>query len=121
MTDDYTLVLNYGETTALLDWIDELVQLPMSDGGSNWTGGFDLLVRTTAYTSRIDPEWCRFLRRAAGTAAMYPYRVQIPDHGVGQYRRSDILSARVWLPVHPDMPDIIPGERLLLLPTRKEQ
>lgn len=113
MNDAYKL-LSYGETNVLLDWIDEKVQLPMSEGGSNWTGGFDLLVKTTSYNGRIDPEWCRFLRRAAGTASVYPYKVQIPSLGVGQYRRSDILAVRVWLPVHPEMPKEIPGERLLV-------
>lgn len=113
MTVDHTRrVLDFRETIALLDWIDELVQLPTSEGGSNWTGGFDLLVSTTAYSGRVHPEWCRFVRRAAGTAAVYPYNVQIPGLGVGQYRRSDIFSVRVWLPVHPQMPDAIPGDRL---------
>lgn len=113
MTDD-ELVLDYGQTEALLDWIDELVQKPAGEGGSNWTGGFDLLVKTTPYSGRIDPEWCRFLRRAAGTASAYPYKVQIPSLGVGQYRRDDILAVRVWLPVHPQMPEVIPGWRLIV-------
>lgn len=114
------IILRDHEVDALFDWLEHRRDLPVNEGGGGWTGGFDLLVKTTAYTGRIDPLWCPFTRIAMGTAAVYPYKATIPGpatdplrvRGEGQWKRSEILAVRVWLPVHPDMPAEIPGERL---------
>jgi hypothetical protein len=105
------LTLSTREADALLDWLEHRRDLPLNEGGGGWTGGFDLLVATTAYTGRADPEWCPFERLAMGTAAVYPYKVQIPGGGIGQFRRTEIQGVRVWLPVHDEFPPEIPGDR----------
>jgi hypothetical protein len=99
------------EQRVLFDWLEARRDLPVNEGGGGWTGGFDMLVSTREYTGRVDPVWVPFERLAMGTAAVYPYKGRIPDAGQGQWKRAEILAVRVWLPIHPDFPEVIEGER----------
>lgn len=111
MIDQDRRVITEPEQRALFDWLEHRRDLPVNQGGGGWTGGFDMLVSTRNYTGLIDPGWVPFERLAMGTAAVYPYKGRIPGAGQGQWKRSEILAVRVWLPIHPDFPEVIEGER----------
>lgn len=65
--------------------------------------GDELLVDVSAYKSMPAGdtlEWCRVQNLAAGSAAVYPYKVEIPERGVGQFRASEVLAWRRPVSVH---------------------
>ena len=67
--------------------------------------GDELLVDVSPYVHAIHPvfEWCRFAYLAPGTAAVYPYKVEIvcagEKFGRGQYKDEEVLRWRrpLWL------------------------
>lgn len=111
--DENRRIITEAEQRKLFDWLEHRMELPLNEGGGGWTGGFDMLVSTRPYSGRVDPEWVPF-ERIACSGATYPYKGPIPERGQGQWRRSEILAVRVWLPIHPDFPEEIEGERLRL-------
>lgn len=66
---------------------------PVLDAKDSLARGDLLLVVTTPYSGRPDPEWCVFEYASPGSASVYPYKVRIPGLGIGQYRASEI---RAW-------------------------
>jgi hypothetical protein len=113
---DDRLLLTQEATDALFNWLEWRLVKPTIIGGGGWTGGFDVLVDTANYTGDHEPRWCAFERITHG---VYPYKANIPKRGdlfsvhqhIGQWKRSEIIAVRMWLPIHDDFPPEIPGPR----------
>lgn len=65
----------------------------------NLARGDELLVDTSAY-GVTGTHWCECVGIAPGSASVYPYKVQVPRRGVGQYRASEVLGWRRPLLLH---------------------
>lgn len=53
----------------------------------------ELLVDTSVY-GVPGIHWCQWAYTAPGDMALYPYKVHIPDRGIGQYKASEIQNIR---------------------------
>lgn len=53
-----------------------------------------LLVDIAPYVHGAGLTWCPYLRKAPGSASVYPYKVQVPDRGEGQFRASEVYGWR---------------------------
>lgn len=72
---------------------------PVMDARDSLVAGDLLLVDTTAYG--VDGhKWCRFVRTAPGSASVYPYKVQIPERGIGQYAAREIEAWARPMDIH---------------------
>lgn len=65
--------------------------------------GDELLVDVGDYYEGGGLQWCSFLFSSPGGAAVYPYKVQIPERGVGQYRASEVLGWRRPVALHQEL------------------
>lgn len=65
---------------------------PAKDAADSLVRGDLLLVDISNYAMTDKPEWCSFLYSVPGSASVYPYKVQIPGKGVGQYRAREVLA-----------------------------
>lgn len=65
----------------------------------NLSYGDELLVDTSAYGVPGE-HWCEAIGLAPGDAAVYPYKVQVPERGEGQYSAPEILGWRRPLRLH---------------------
>jgi hypothetical protein len=54
----------------------------------------ELLVVTEAYDGDPRPKWCKVVGLAPGSASVYPYKVQVPERGVGQFAAHEVLGWR---------------------------
>jgi hypothetical protein len=66
---------------------------------TNCPRGDEFLVDTSAY-GLPGLHWCEVVGVATGSASVYPYKVDIPNRGVGQYRASEVQGWRRPLVVH---------------------
>ena len=66
---------------------------------ANLSYGDELLVDTSAYGVPGE-HWCEVTGLAPGSASVYPYKVQVPGRGQGQYRASEVLGWRRPLVLH---------------------
>lgn len=74
---------------------------PWNDAPDSLIEGDLLLVDTTAYAGpSVGVQWCHFVRSSPGSASVYPYEVQIPGLGRGQYRASEVLGWARPLSLH---------------------
>lgn len=63
--------------------------------------GDQVLVDVSAYNVEVEPmQWCDVIGLAAGDAAVFPYKVTIPDRGQGQYAAGEIHAWRRPVSLH---------------------
>lgn len=62
--------------------------------------GDELLVDVNAYTGARVPLWCSVTALSPGSASTFPYKVQVPQHGVGQFKAGEVLGWRRPLEFH---------------------
>lgn len=65
----------------------------------NLSYGDELLVDTSAYGVPGE-HWCEVVGLAPGDAAVYPYKVDVPERGTGQYSAREVLGWRRPLRLH---------------------
>jgi hypothetical protein len=65
----------------------------------NLSYGDELLVDTSAYGVPGE-HWCEVVGLALGDAAVYPYKVEVPERGTGQYRAREVLGWRRPVKLH---------------------
>lgn len=66
---------------------------------ANMSCGDEVLVDTSAYGVPGE-HWCEVVGLAPGSASVYPYKVDVPGRGHGQYRAREILAWRRPLRTH---------------------
>lgn len=58
-------------------------------------GGLEAFVDCGPYLGGDhDVRWCKFLRLAPGSAAVFPVKVQVPNRGEGQYKFEEVEAWR---------------------------